>query len=164
MSEPRRAAVMLIQRGDPEIGGALMRGVIAGRAGVVRGTRTSSVTADAAPPSPQGIARAPRAQAPRAPRMRWEGFGEPVESVEIVTVETDKWRRVARQVRIAVGNDKTAEDYRLMIIKARGDYAVHRRTGPAHAVARKVLLAWVMLCQGIRRAYRAQEKVLGNQR
>ena len=28
MSETRRATVMLIQRGDPEIGGALMAGVI----------------------------------------------------------------------------------------------------------------------------------------
>lgn len=32
MPDTRRATVMLIQRGDPEIGGALMAGVIAGRA------------------------------------------------------------------------------------------------------------------------------------
>lgn len=148
MSEQRRATVVLIQRGDPEIAGALMAGVMAGRreaaertaTEVVRASRTSSVSAEGAATFPRG-----------------EGYGE---SVEIVTVETDKWRRVARQVRIAVGNDKTAEDYRLMIVKARCEYAVHRHTGPAHAVARKLLLAWVMLCQGIRRAYRAQDRVL----
>ena len=145
--------MVLIQRGDPEIAGALMAGVMAGRVEaertateVVRASRTSSVSAEGAATFPTG-------------GRLWEDQGA-VESVEIVTVQRDKWRRVARQVRIAVGNDKTAEDYRLMIIKARGDYAVHRRTGPAHAVARKLLLAWVMLCQGIRRAYRAQEKVL----
>lgn len=132
MSEQRRATVVMIQRGDPEIAGALMAGVMAGRGNREQGTGN-------------------RDSVPEA---------RPVESVEIVTVETDKWRRVARQVRIAVGNDKTAEDYRLMIIKARCEYATHRRTGPAHAVARKLLLAWVMLCQGIRRAYRAQDRVL----
>lgn len=150
MSETRRATVMLIQRGDPEIGGALMAGVIAGRAealkdrpGVAERRGTSSVTADAVTPSPTG-----------------EGFEETVESVEIVTVEADKWRRVARQVRVAVGNTKTPEDYKLMIVRARCEYAVHRHTGPAYTVARKLLLGWVMLCQGIRRAYRAQERVL----
>lgn len=143
MSEQRRAAVMLIQRGDPEIAGALMAGVMAGKgvaAEVDRATRTSSDPGEAGATFPRG-----------------EGYGE---SVEIVTVQRDKWRRVARQVRIAVGNDKTPEDYRLMIIKARGDYAIHRRTGPAHAVARKLLLAWALLWQGIRQAYRAQDRVL----
>lgn len=82
------------------------------------------------------------------------------EAVEAVTVTADKWKRLARQVRVAVGNDKTAEDYRLMIVKARCEYAVHRHTGPAYTVARKLLLAWVMVCQAMRRAYRAQEKVL----
>lgn len=135
----RRATVMLIQRGDPEIAGALMAGVIAGRAEAARGNPS---TADAVPLPFQGRHEAP------------------VEAVEIVTVEADKWKRVARQVRVAVGNNKTAEDYRLMIVKARCEYAVHRRTGPAHTAARKLLLAWVMLCQGIRRAYREQDRVL----
>lgn len=138
MADTRRAMVAIIQRGDPEIAEALMAGAMAGRA--KKRTTSFDPTLRVGPPSPEG-----------------EGLGE---TVEIVTVEADKWRRVARQVRVAVGNDKTAEDYRLMIVKARCEYAVHRHTGPAHTVARKLLLAWVMLCQGIRRAYRMQDRVL----
>ena len=143
MAETRRAMVAIIQQGDPEIAGALMDGMIAGKAKAVGDSLSHGCAATA----PSGR----------------EPFGDDaqgVESVEIVTVEADKWRRVARQVRVAVGNDKTAEDYRLMIVKARCEYAVHRHTGPAHTVARKLLLAWVMLCQGIRRAYRMQDRVL----
>ena len=143
MADTRRAMVAIIQQGDPEIAGALMDGMIAGKAKAVGDSLSHGCAATA----PSGR----------------EPFGDDaqgVESVEIVTVEADKWRRVARQVRVAVGNDKTAEDYRLMIVKARCEYAVHRHTGPAHTVARKLLLAWVMLCQGIRRAYRMQDKVL----
>lgn len=139
--------VMLIQRGDPEIAGALMAGVMAGRAGATGRGTTSSVTADAVTPSTEG-------------EGFWRGGGQAVESVEIVTAEADKWRRVARQVHIAVGRNLTAEDYRLMIVKARRKYATHRRTGPAYTVAWKLLLAWVMLCQAIRMAYRAQDRVL----
>lgn len=143
MSENRRAMVTIIQRGDPEIAGALVAGIATGRAEAARGTTSSDPTLRVGPPSPEG-----------------EGFDEAAEAVEIVTVEADKWKRVARQVRVAVGNDKTAEDYRLMIVKARCEYAVHRHTGPAWDVARKLLLAWVMVCQAMRRAYRAQERVL----
>ncbi len=149
MPDTRRATVMLIQRGDPEIGGALMAGVIAGRAEAVERGTTSSVTADAVPPSPQGEGF-----------WRDEADARPAESLEIYTVEQDKWRRVARQVRIAVGNDRTAEDYRQLIVKARGDYAVHTRPGPLHTFAGKLLLAWALICEGIRRAYRAQDRVL----
>lgn len=133
MSEKRRATVMLIQRGDPEIGGALMEGMIAGRA--------------------EAIGRGD-AQGAHPDRET------PVESVEIVTVEQDKWRRVARQVRIAVGNNRTAEDYCQLIVKARGDYAVHAHQGPLHTVAGKLLLAWALIWQGIWRAYDAQDRVL----
>ena len=132
MADTRRAMVAIIQQGDPEIAGALMDGMIAARGNREQGTGN-------------------RDSVPEA---------RPVESVEIVTVEADKWRRVARQVRVAIGNNKTAEDYRLMIVKARCEHAVHRHTGPAHTVARKLLLAWVMLCQGVRRAYRMQDRVL----
>ena len=133
MSEKRRATVMLIQRGDPEIGGALMEGMIAGRAEAI------------------GKGDAQGAHPDRE---------TPVESVEIVTVEQDKWRRVARQVRIAVGNNRTAEDYCQLIVKARGDYAVHAHPGPLHTVAGKLLLAWALIWQGIWRAYDAQDRVL----
>lgn len=140
MPDTRRATVMLIQRGDPEIGGALMAGVMEGRAAAA--ARTSSDPASGAT-FPKG-----------------EGFEETVEAVEVVTVTADKWKRVAKQVRVAIGNTKTAEDYRLMIVRARCEYAVHRHTGPAYTVARKLLLAWVMVCQAMRRAYRAQDRVL----
>ena len=143
MADTRRAMVAIIQQGDPEIAGALMDGMIAGKAKAVGDSLSHGCAATA----PSG-------------REPFGDDAQDVESVEIVTVEADKWRRVARQVRVAVGNDKTAEDYRLMIVKARCEYAVHRHTGPAHTVARKLLLAWVMLCQGIRRAYRMQDRVL----
>lgn len=137
MSNPKRATVILIQRGDPQIGGALMRGMLTGRAEAI------------------GQGSAPTANTAPDPIIQ-----TPVESVEIVTVEQDKWRRVARQLKVAIGNDKTADDYRAMIVKARGDYAVHTRPGPLHTVAGKLLLAWALICEGIRRAYRAQDKVL----
>ena len=152
-NQPRRATVMIIQRGDPEIGGALMAGVIAGkaratgRAEVDRATRTSSVSAEGAATFPIG-------------EGFWKGDGKTADSLEVFTVEQDKWRRVARQVRIAVGNDRTAEDYRMLIVKARFDYATRQRRGPLHTVAGKLLLAWALLWQGIWRAYDAQEKVL----
>ena len=154
MSEQRRATVVLIQRGDPEIAGSLMAGVMAGRSEaaertateVVRASRTSSVSAEGAATFPTG-------------GRLWEDRGA-VESVEIVTVQRDKWRQVARQVRVAVGNTKTPEDYRLMIVKARSEYAIRCRSGKLHTVAGKLLLAWALLWQGIRRAYRAQDRVL----
>jgi len=142
MPETRRAMVTIIQQGDPEIAGALVAGVMAGR-GEAERRRTSSDPGEAGATFPTG-----------------GRLLEDREAVEAVTVTADKWKRLARQVRVAVGNDKTAEDYRLMIVKARCEYAVHRHTGPAYTVARKLLLAWVMVCQAMRRAYRAQEKVL----
>lgn len=144
MPDTKRATVMLIQRGDPEIGGALMAGVLEGRAAAA--AKTSSDPASGATfPKGEGF---------------WKADAQPVESLEIYTVEQDKWRRVARQVRVAVGNTRTAEDYRHLIVKARGDYAVHTRPGPLHTFAGKLLLAWALIWQGIWRAYDAQEKVL----
>ena len=146
MSETRRATVMLIQRGDPEIGGALMAGVLEGRAAAA--AKTSSDPASGATfHKGEGF-------------WRDEADAQPAESLEIYTVEQDKWRRVARQVHVAIGNDKTAEDYRHLIVKARGDYAIHTRSGPLHTFAGKLLLAWALIWQGIWRAYDAQDRVL----
>ena len=173
MSEQRRATVMIIQRGDPEIAGALLDGMIAGRAKAV-GDSLSHGCAATAPSGrepfggdAQGvesveIVTVERDKSATAPSGR-EPFGgdvQGVESVEIVTVERDKWRRVARQVHVAVGRNLTTEDYRMMIVKARCDYAVHTRPGPLHTFAGKLLLAWALICEGIRRAYRAQDRVL----
>lgn len=163
MSETRRAMVTIIQQGDPEIAGALVAGVMAGR-GEAERRRTSSDPGEAG--APEGLTGPSSLETAHCAVSR--AFAVPTggrlledrEAVEVVTVTADKWKRVARQVRVAVGNDKTAEDYRLMIVRARCEYAVHRHTGPAYTVARKLLLAWVMVCQAMRRAYRAQEKVL----
>lgn len=162
MSDTRRATVMLIQRGDPEIAGALMAGVIAGRAealkdapGVAERRGTSSDPGRAGATFAQGHGCAH----PTGGRLL-EDAAQPVESLEIYTVEQDKWRRVARQVRVAVGNTRTAEDYRQLIVKARGDYAIHTRPGPLHTFAGKLLLAWALIWQGIWRAYDAQDRVL----
>ena len=129
MGETRRAAVILIQRGDPEISAAIAEGLLAGKA---------------------------RAAAEAVP-VHLEGeTGEPWEQIEVVSAEADRRRTVARLVKIAVGNDKTPEDYRHMIVKARGDYVFR----PYSRLGGTLLLAWAMICQGIRRAYRAQDRVL----
>ena len=146
--------MVLIQRGDPEIAGALMAGVMAGRSEaaertateVARASRTSSDPGEAGATFPTG--------------GRLWGTGRAEESVEIVSAEARDDRMLALRVRIAVGNSKTAEDYRHMIIKARSEYAIRCRPGKLHTVAGKVLLAWALLWQGIRRAYRAQDRVL----
>jgi len=141
MSETRRATVMLIQRGDPEIGGALMAGVIAGRAEAERrGTTSSDPTLRVGPPSPEVLKDSLRVE-----EGFWEADTQPAESLEIYTVEQDKWRRVARQVHVAIGNTRTPEDYCQLIVKARGDYAIHTRRGPLHTFAGKLLLAWALI-------------------
>lgn len=140
MGEQRRGYVMLIRRGDPEITAAGLRGLLEG----AMGPHPSAPTA--LPPSPTG-----------------EGFGEPVqhrEQVEIVTAEADQWKTVAKLVKVAVGNTKTPEDYEIMLIKAKADHSTAPAAGPMHVVGGKLLLAWAMLCQGIRNAYRAQDRVL----
>ena len=144
--EPRRGAVILIQRGDPEIAGAIARGLLEGKA-AAEGTPHPS--ARALTPSPQG-------------EGFWEGAqGEPPrEQVEIVSAEADHWRTVAKLVRVAVGNTKTPEDYEIMLIRAKGRYGMTHLPGPVRVVAGKMMLAWALLWQGIRRAYRAQDRLL----
>ena len=115
----RRATVILIQRGDPEISGAIAEGMLAGKA-----------------------------------------EGQHADQVEIVSAEADR-ERVVALVRVAVGNTITPEEYRDMITRVRYHAEQLRRPpSPARRVAGKLLLAWAMLCQGVRRAYHAQEKVL----
>ena len=142
---------MIIQRGDREIAGALMAGVMEGRAAAA--ARTSSDPASGAT-----FAQGHGCAHPNGGRL-WEDRGA-VDTMEVYSVQEDKWRRVARQVHVAIGNTKTPEDYCQLIVKARGDYAIHTRSGPLHTVAGKLLLAWALLWQGIWRAYDAQEKVL----
>lgn len=132
MSEHRRATVMVIQSGDAEIAGAALRGILAGKGNRVQGTGN---------------------------RKALPEVSKPAGTVEIMAVQVD-YRKIAQRLKVAIGNDRTPEDYRDLIIKARGDYAPRRLPGPLRTLSAKLLLAWVMLCQGIRRAYDAQEKVL----
>ena len=136
MNEQRRATVILIQRGDPEIAGAIAEGMMAARGNSL---------------SHGGAVTAPSGRAP---------FGD-AEGVEIVSAGVDRQKIVAHLVRVAVGNDKTAEDYRHMIVKARGLYEIEREPGPLRVFAGKLVLGWALLCLGVRRAYRAQDRVLG---
>ena len=132
MSEHRRATVMVIQSGDREIAGAALRGILAGKGNRVQGTGN---------------------------RKALQEVSKPGGTVEIMAVQVD-YRKIAQRLKVAIGNDRTPEDYRDLIIKARGDYAPRRLPGPLRTVSAKLLLAWVMFCQGIRRAYRAQDRLL----
>ena len=93
-----------------------------------------------------------------------EGFGVnrlPREHMEVVKAEIDR-QRVARLVRIAVGNDNTAEDYQCMIVKARHDYGrYNRKPGPLRRVGDALLGVYALLVCGVSAAYRSQDRVLG---
>lgn len=123
--------MILIQRGDPEISGAIAEGMLAARAD------TSS-----------GAAR----QLPR-------------EQMEIVEAEIDRQHIVASLVRVAVGNDRTPEDYSLMVTKVRGDCARYNRApGPVGRALRWVLGWYGLLCWAVAGAYHSQERLLGARR
>lgn len=152
MGEQRRGYVMLIRRGDPEITAAGLRGLLEGATKPLPSSPEQCKHFPGNPPSPETQAL-----------PAGEGFGEPVqhrEQVEIVTAEADRWKTVAKLVKVAVGNTKTPEDYEIMLVKARADHGTTQAAGPMHMVGGKLLLAWAMLCQGIRNAYRAQDRVL----
>ena len=134
--EPRWAAVILIQRGDPEIAGAIAEGMMAARG--------NSLSHGGAVTAPSGR----------------EPLGE-AEGVEIVSAGADRQKIVAHLVRVAVGNTKTPEDYEIMMIEAEGLYHRSRMPGPLRVFAGKLLLGWALICLGVRRAYRAQDRVLG---
>lgn len=83
------------------------------------------------------------------------------EQVEIVEAEIDRQHIQASLLRVAVGNTRTAEDYRHMLTKARGDYATRRRQiTPARRLGGAILKAWALLCYGVALAYHSQERVL----
>lgn len=135
MGEPRRGTVIVIRRGDPEITEAIARGVLEG---------TTSY--------------GPAGNHP----IEGKALGGPAEErIEIVSAAADR-RRVMALVRVAVGNTKTAEDYTMMTVKARGDYMRYARApGPVRRIGRRIMAAYGMMVYGIARAYRAQDRVLG---
>ena len=84
------------------------------------------------------------------------------DEVEVVEAEIDRQRIQAALLRVAVNNHKTPEDYRQMIIKARGDYAVDtREPGPLRRFGRWLVGWHALLMLALRRAYEAQDIVLG---
>ena len=51
------------------------------------------------------------------------------EEIEVVEAEIDRQSIQRHLLRVAVGNDKTDEDYAQMVTKANGDYGYTRRHG-----------------------------------
>lgn len=147
MSETRRGAVILLQRGDPEISGAIAEGMLAARAD------TSSGAARHLPLQEKAFGEALEAR--QLPR----------EQMEIVEAEIDRQHIVASLVRVAVGNDKTPEDYSLMVTKVRGDCARYRRApGPVGRALRRLLGWYGLLCWAVAGVYHSQERLLGARR
>ena len=97
--------------------------------------------------------------------MRGKALGAteppPLEHVEVVEAEIDRQHIQRALLRVAVGNTNTAEDYRNMMTKARGDYAVDRRRGPLRKVGEQLLKVYALAVLGVSAAYRAQDLVLG---
>lgn len=137
----RRATVLLLQHGDPEISGAIAEGVLAARARTAA-AGTSSVSAAALPPSPKGKALTH-------------------EQIEVVEAEIDRQHIVRSLVRVAVNNTKTAEDYDNMTTKARGMYATPKRSGALWRLLDHLFTGYALLCYAIGEAYDAQRRVLG---
>ena len=108
MCEARRGAVVVLQSGDPEISGAIAQGVIEGRERAKRDL----------------IRPASRAAVPTGERLS-EG-------------ETVDWSEVAKLVRVAVGNTRTADDYMILRSAAEQEYRV-RDCGPLGRLAEALL-------------------------
>lgn len=180
MSENRRGTVIMIQRGDPQIAGAIAEGMLAARATAAAGT--SSAPFGGTFPRGEGSgtkqlpseqievvisalkelrAQAPALQGPDAPDTRGQG-SEASCAGRGAYAEIDR-QHIARLVRVAVGNDYTAEDYQCMITKARHDYGkYYREPGPLRRIGDALLGVYALLVCGVRRAYRAQDRLLGS--
>ena len=66
------------------------------------------------------------------------------DEVRVVRDELDRQRTtVGHLVRVAVGNTLTPDDYRLMTVKARGDYS--RLARPLGPVRRTLLIGWAVV-------------------
>jgi len=175
----RRGAVIMIRRGDPEISGAIAEGMLAARAGVTAAAGTGVTAAAGTSSDPASRATVPRDCRPhptenspldcfpgvRCPRGEGLGMQLPREQVEVVEAEIDRQHIVASLVRVAVGNDKTPEDYSLMVTKVRGDCARYSRApGPVRRALRRVLGWYGLLCWAVAGAYHSQERLLGARR
>lgn len=86
----------------------------------------------------------------------------PLEQIEVVEAEIDRQKIMSSLLRVAVNNNKTAEDYRNMTTKARGDYGrYYGQPGPVRRFGRRLLGVYGLLVYAVSLAHRAQERVLG---
>ena len=160
MSRARRGTVMVIQRGDAEITGAIVAGMMAARGGTPAEAGTSSV-----PPAAVHLTLA-GSLGPAAPQrgrlLENAESGRLTEAqIEVVEAEIDRQKILADLVKVAVNNGNTPEDYRIMSVKARGDYGrLYRAPGPARRFARLLLGVYGLAVLMIAGAYRAQDRVL----
>lgn len=131
---------MLIQRGDPEITGAIVEGIAA-----ARGTTSSDLAAlghlSTGLPAPSrwnlSTGQIPGRSTPLKGKARGTLTSE---EIEVVEAEIDRQKILADLVRVATGNTKTPEDYQIMVTKARGDYQrLTRPAGPLRRFARRAL-------------------------
>lgn len=138
MSEIKRGVVMLIQAGDPEISGALASGALAGRR---KGRRDLSCRGCAAPPTPEG-----------------EGLTE--DQRRVVSAEMDR-QAILEDMREAIGNTKTADDYANMRFQAEVDYgeSVYYPTR-FETLLDKALGIYGLIVYGMATAFHAQDRVL----
>lgn len=163
----RRGAVILIQRGDPEIAGAIAEGMLEGRKPrqlppeqmkiVVSALKELRAQAQAL----KGQDVPVRAALPEGQDSRGRGSAASCE-VRGAWAEIDRQKIVASLVRVAVANDKDADDYSAMITKARYDYRrYYKPPGTLRRFARKLLGAYGLLCYAAAAAYKGQDRVLG---
>lgn len=78
-----------------------------------------------------------------------------MEQIEVVEAEIDRQHIQRSLVRVAVGNTRTAEDYRLLAAKARGDYGYTRPRGRLYGAVWGLIGALVLAVDGWYRYFSA---------
>ena len=142
MRENKRGVVMLIQAGDPEICEPIKAGILAGR---------EKAKEDLIRP-------ASRATIPTGERLlEGETAGErPDEARGAVAAGADR-RELAKLVRVAVGNTKTAEDYMILRAAAAQEYRVRSAGGPVGRLAEALLGAYALAVYQVNRFFAWEE-------
>lgn len=126
----RRAAVVLIRGGDPDLSGAIAEGMMAAMAQRTHDKATSSVSAEALPPSPGGKA-----------------FGTATTADLIVRVAVHRgrgpeyWETMIAEARYNYGQPA-------------------RPRGPVSRLGERLETAWALTCWVVGRMYRKQDRLL----